>query len=860
MSVNRIIDTKIQILLLRWAIFLTPVGLALTPSPIFSQPVIAPRPSWVAINDFPRLSDQEISSQSGSSYYLLIDHQTHMGSETSYFHTVVKILNSEGVQQRSDINLGYDPSYQTLNLHQLVIHRGDETINKLGKDPIRTFQRETNLERNMYDGSLTASINLSDVRIGDIIEYSFSRRGQHPGYDGHNFGAFQLDSSIPIELFMVRLLVPDGRKIAFKYTNSEIEPDVTRKAGLTTYQWKREKLKAMRYDNNVPIWYLAHTLIEYTDYKKWREVVEWALPLFEVTQPERERLRVLAREVIPFSDAPLDILKVIRFVQDDIRYLGLEHGMSAYLPHPPTQVWEQRYGDCKDKSLLLSALLRELGIEAYPMLVNSATLRSAEEYVIAPGVFDHCVVSFSYDDQQCFVDPAVSYQGGDLEHLFFSNYKFGLIISPHSYDLTPLPEPEAGRTVVTEHFTLDDAGGGTLSVNTEYRGYQADKQRSYFASNDLGIIQNRYLTYYATMYPEIEVITDISYRDDQRDTDNVIVVEESYRINNIWVQDEADTGSSHVKFYPLQLENLVLWDSSPNRTMPYYVGRVDFRHEFIIDLPELWPVTPEELTITGDGFEYWEGIYALGKQIKIVRDYQRTKNFIEAAAVTEFVTKHDRIRSNLSYYLINNPVVAEANVEVSWVMLTIALACAVGALLGAGKIYSTYDPEPKIEGLEPGVGPRGIRGWLVLPAISLVLAPFRFAADLPDYVACLDSEVLSAFGLAFSALLGFEVVFNVAFMVFWGLLTFSFFKRRSSVPVLYVSYITIFVFFTTVDAILVEQLVPDVLAGPDTELSPADIIYPLFVAAIWIPYFLRSERVKRTFVERRPSLSLPFAS
>ena len=45
-----------------------------------------------------------------------------------------------------------------------------------------------------------------------------------------------------------------------------------------------------------------------------------------------------------------------------------EVGIGGYRPHPPQQVMERRWGDCKDKALLLVDLLREAGIEAYPAL------------------------------------------------------------------------------------------------------------------------------------------------------------------------------------------------------------------------------------------------------------------------------------------------------------------------------------------------------------------------------------------------------------------------------------------------------------------------------------------------------------
>jgi transglutaminase-like putative cysteine protease len=837
----------LPIFLHRQAIILTAVGMVLAATPIMSQPVISPRPDWVTANDFPRLSDQELRSQSGSSYCLLFERQRHLDLATSFIHVAVKILNAEGIQENSGLNLDYDPSYQTLILHQARVHRGNETFDRLGEDPIRTFQRETNLERYLYDGSLTSSINLSDVRIGDIIEYSFSYQGRHPVYDGYDFGSFPLEAGFPIERLTSRLLVPNHKNIKFKPTVDETKPDISREGNLTIYEWTREQLKATLYDNNVPSWYVAHNLIEYSDVEDWRSVVEWALPLFEVSPPQGERLWALAGKVISFSDRPSDIMKAIRFVQDEIRYLGIENGMSAYQPHPPEQVWTQRYGDCKDKSLLLSALLREFGVEAHPMLVNTALLRSVDDYFPSPGAFDHCVVSFRYNDRLYFVDPTVSYQGGDLENLSFADYGYGLIISPSSYDLTQLPAPDIDQTIVTERFILDDAESAMLSVTTKYKGYQAEVHRSLFASTDLEIIQRHYLAYYATLYPEIKAIADLTYIDDSRNTDNEVAVEEFYRIENIWVESGEDTGSSYVRFCPLQLESMVSWDSTPDRTMPYYVGRVDYRHEFFIDLPEPWPITPEEVYITGDGFEYRATFSSQNRQVRLVYEYRRTKEYIEPEDVAGFVTKHDRIQRNLSYYLFRGSPVSAF--RLSWAMLTLAILCTAGSVWGARKLYTNFDPEPKIEVTEP----IQIRGWLILPAVGLVLTPLWYLADFADVGVYFDAESFSATGFSFAALLVFELIFNIVTVVFWGLVTWTFFQRRTSAPVFYMAYLAIIVVWLVIDTILANQLLPKELrADPEYEEAFGEIVRSILAAVIWIPYFRASKRVARTFIARSP--------
>lgn len=143
----------------------------------------APEKAWIAVETFDK-SAVPPAGQEGSSYYLLIDEQENISEQEYYTHYAYKILTSEGVQQMSDLSFSFDPAYEQLTLHALRIHRVGAVIDKLPKD-IRTIQREQSMDRFLYDGSLTAVINITDVRVGDIIEYSFTKKGYNPAYSGY---------------------------------------------------------------------------------------------------------------------------------------------------------------------------------------------------------------------------------------------------------------------------------------------------------------------------------------------------------------------------------------------------------------------------------------------------------------------------------------------------------------------------------------------------------------------------------------------------------------------------------------------------------------------------------------------------
>ena len=69
--------------------------------------------------------------------------------------------------------------------------------------------------------------------------------------------------------------------------------------------------------------------------------------------------------------AAKDAGDLAEFVQQDIRYVGIELGIGGFQPHPAPDVFSHRYGDCKDKATLVRTMLREIGVDSYYVLINA---------------------------------------------------------------------------------------------------------------------------------------------------------------------------------------------------------------------------------------------------------------------------------------------------------------------------------------------------------------------------------------------------------------------------------------------------------------------------------------------------------
>ena len=106
--------------------------------------------------------------------------------------------------------------------------------------------------------------------------------------------------------------------------------------------------------------------------------------------------------------------RIHRFASQEIRYVGLEHGVGGIVPRSPTSTYKRRYGDCKDKTVLFIDLARRAGIDAYPVLTS--TYRNDLEKLLLPAsnYFNHMIAcAVLSDDREYCLDLTDSYSPYD---------------------------------------------------------------------------------------------------------------------------------------------------------------------------------------------------------------------------------------------------------------------------------------------------------------------------------------------------------------------------------------------------------------------------------------------------------------
>jgi len=844
------------------------LGLVLAPSLYAQGYRIAPVPDWVkSVQPLPDDQADQQNNSNGMSY-LLVDEQWQVREDrqSHYAHIVSKALNSSGVKEVSQISIDFDPAYQSLLLHRIVIHRDDRVLDRIDRSQIDLIQREKDLEYQIYDGSKTLNVFIEDVRPGDSVEYSYTVEGSNPVFSRHFSEHLDMRWGVPVGRVHYRVLWPSSRPLHIRNHETGIEA-VKRTSGKNTeYVWSEDRVEALVSDEDVPDWYDPFPVVYLSDIGNWNEVAAWAWPLYKPVIDTPAQKAVIAPILKTTNTEEQRVLAALHFVQDEVRYLGIEMGARSHKPGAPDAVIKQRFGDCKDKSRLLVSLLQGMGVDASPALVNTDSGMRLKDALPSPTEFDHTIVLARVNGRNYWLDPTRSHQGGSLDAIYQPDYDYALVVSNHSPDLVKMSDDinTVHRKTVEETFDLRDGFDkpANYRILTQNEGYYADSLRQQLAETNPQRIEQSFLNYTAHYYPDVRLADSLGIDDD--DKLNRITLTEHYVIPEIWTKSD-DERYMTVDFRPYLIDDYVKDVTAPIRTMPYAVAHpVRYQQTTRILLPEGSSFDREFDEVEDKAFRFTRKVDFSDNVLVLDYLYESFDDHVNPDDIQAY-SKNVRTVQNRADYRIQIPNPAGKFGEfhfnagdINWLLVIIVVLAFAGAGFISYKYLYLYDPPaPPADHINTRL--EGLKGWLILPGIAIIASPIRILIETRDiwylFSAWQWSIIADQLETGLLVTIVIEMICNVALIVFALLLIVMFFTRRHTFPRFFIAYF-VFTLAVTGGDLLVLHLLP--YPGAEVEASDLGELTRLAIyTVIWSLYFIKSKRVKATFTRRRKNTAPP---
>lgn len=418
-----------------------------------------PSPAWVK-TVAPPTALPVGGSLAGKS--LIEDRQFRAEPGKLMVHSVsaVQFLTPEGLQG-GNVSVEWRPDKDRVEVNRLVIIRAGKTIDLLAAGQRFTIlQREQNLDMAMFDGRLTAALQPEGLQVGDILLFEMTITSIDPALGEHVEFIAALANDSSAQRIELHAEWPSSLGMSQRSYDMPVADTRTRD-GTTSFKWTFVDPAPFVTPKGAPVRFQIGRRAEFTDFKNWDQLSALMRPLFDraatipATGPLRdevEKIRSTAKTPAARAEAALIL------VEDRVRYVALLMGAGDYTPASAETTWSRRFGDCKAKTALLVAILRELGVVAVPLLVSSTSGDGLDQRLPLLAAFDHVLVRATIDQRDYFLDATRS---GDtrIDRLLIPYYHWGLPLTANAQLVPMMPSPLL-RPQTDTIIHLDASGGG----------------------------------------------------------------------------------------------------------------------------------------------------------------------------------------------------------------------------------------------------------------------------------------------------------------------------------------------------------------------------------------------------------------
>ncbi|WP_375390713.1 DUF3857 domain-containing protein [uncultured Sphingomonas sp.] len=371
------------------------------------KPLYQPAPAWVT--PAPAIDPTKLGED--APLFLTLDQQDRLAEGTvwSYRDVATRMASPEVVQQAGTITIEWSPAKGDLLVHKVEILRGGQHIDALaGGRQFTVIRREQQLERMAIDGQLTATLAVEGLQVGDVLHTVVTVTRKEDALGGGVQDVLQAPAApARVGFARTRLLWPAAAPIRWKVSAEGTAPQLTSVGGerelvLTGVLPKPAELPA-----DTPLRFRKLPIVEAASFADWAAVSKVMAPYYAVDRAITPG-GALAHEAAAIAAAQSDPLKradaALELVQSKVRYLfnGLDKG--NYVPQPAEQTWTLRYGDCKAKTVLLLALLHELGVPAEAVLASADLGDAVPERLPSAAAFNHVLVHATITGKDYWLD------------------------------------------------------------------------------------------------------------------------------------------------------------------------------------------------------------------------------------------------------------------------------------------------------------------------------------------------------------------------------------------------------------------------------------------------------------------------
>ncbi|MCG7497825.1 DUF3857 and transglutaminase domain-containing protein [Vibrio sp. Of7-15] len=423
-----------------------------------------------------------------------------------------------------------------------------------------------------------------------VIEYEIVR--DHSKQETDWSQVFFTQSGYPIQKFDLAISWTTSQQLYWSSNSNDVECKETDHR----LQCSGADIPVFKNDNNI-YWRDHIGQVSIGESQDWQQVIETSDNAMNSALSDTAGVDELLKKIISDTEDINDkIHRIHEFVARNIRYVSMSELGHTITPHSVASIIKNRYGDCKDKSILLHELLRRIGIESYPVLV--ATDRTDPSELILPTLsyFDHIVMCFDHRGQQYCLDATDQDTHWKYTPAWIQN-SVSLTLKPNQKPSTIANSQFRWKMDVDTRISFNKEGGQTEAQERKFYGEYAASMRNLLLDKT-SADREKWLTKeyhdevstYADplfdivelpkMKPELVISSNADIKPFLDTTSDL-----TYEENDAWIKDELEImrlQNDHYDehFSGLKVQSKFEYDTNGIWTITNIPPNLDFVHQF----------------------------------------------------------------------------------------------------------------------------------------------------------------------------------------------------------------------------------------------------------------------------------------
>lgn len=365
------------------------------------------------------------------------------------------IFLNESANLYSKGAVSYSTFYQ---LEKIEASTFNLTKGKYSETKVTDFKEKDELNGFFHDDVKSVNFIYPNMSEGTISQLYTVEKINNPRF----LSGFFIGGPSPVLNSKLTITADKNVDLNFKEFNTDsvhIKFSKSEKRNRIIYTWEAENTNYIKLESGTPNYryYLPHIIPYISQYKtKENKIVKlsndvstlygWYYSLIKnlnMGACDTGMVKIVESLTKDKKTEPEKVAAIYYWVQNNIKYIAFENGLGGFVPREANEIFQKKYGDCKDNSNILMEMLKIANIKSYLTWIGTRDIPYKYNELPTPFTDNHMILTYKNNGKAYFLDATGQYLPLGLPSSFIQGKEALVGKDSNEFEILKVPVIEA---------------------------------------------------------------------------------------------------------------------------------------------------------------------------------------------------------------------------------------------------------------------------------------------------------------------------------------------------------------------------------------------------------------------------------